>query len=131
MAPSNIINVICWFANLPWNPPRSSAHRKTDRTKIASVARPKAHRKPLNWKVLRNSVKLGFRWLSEAWLALQANSVHRIAKIPRLPTCHPTPATMMLMPIWFWLEVVAPEAIAPPIAWSRREMKSKVMKVMV
>jgi hypothetical protein len=38
---------------------------------------------------------------------------------------------MMLMPIWSWLGVLAPEAMAPPAACSTSEMKSQDMKVRV
>ena len=64
-APSKIIKVICRFANLLRKPACTSAHLNTDRTKIARVARPKAHKMALNLKVFRNRAKLGLRWLSE------------------------------------------------------------------
>jgi hypothetical protein len=121
------------FASFPLKPSRSSTQRKTDLTNTVNVARPSAHRKLRNRNVCLSSTNPAtrLRLSSDALVTLHVNSAHRMEKIPRLETCQLTPASMILIPSLLVTSSSVMEAIAPPTAWRRRAMTSRIMKRMV
>ena len=130
MLGSRIMNEIWLFAIDPSKPPLSSAQRKRHRMKIVVPAMRRAQRNPGNGADALVCSNAEFRGCF-VFLTLPAKLAQIAAKAAKLATCHETPATMILMPIFVVLTSLAMDAMAPPIAWRRRATKSNAMNVSV
>lgn len=111
----------------PAKPSQSSATRKIDRIRMASVARRTPTRKILKTMLRRVRCFSGSMSKTPLWQR-QLKSAKKRMKVARLTACRSKPAIMMSIPTLERLWVLAVSAIAPPIACKRSERKSEVMK---
>ena len=127
--PSRVKKSVSLFQSAPLKPSQSSATRKIDRIRIATVASRMAPLNSLNKTDRRIRCFSGSMSSTPLWqrqLKLRRNT----RKANRLTAWRKRPAIIMLIPVRAPLWVLAVSAIAPPIACKSRDKKSEVMKAM-